>query len=87
MDRDKCRETAAAVANELKNAFNGQITIYGPIDAEIAKLKNKYRISILIKAGGNNIINNALNRAQEVFARFKKGSMMMKIDKDPYFMM
>lgn len=87
MDRDKCRETAAAVANELKNAFSGQITVYGPIDAEIAKLKNKYRISILIKAGGNNIINNALNRAQEVFTRFKKGSMMMKIDKDPYFMM
>ena len=82
------------IAIETKSNLNRGIdtpsteaTIYGPKDATLAKLQNKYRYEILIKSSTNSDLNKALIIAQQIFNKCKKGAMRLKIDKDPYFMM
>ncbi len=92
--QEECYNTAKITANTLKSINNldnlgniGNLTIYGPKDAILAKLQNKYRYEILIKATNNSDLNKALIMAQQIFNKYKKGAMRLKIDKDPYFMM
>lgn len=88
INQEECYETAKIVHNNLKNLFNNNnIKIYSLKDAFLAKLQNKYRYEILIKSSSNQEINKALIYAQQIFNKYKKGSMRLKIDKDPYFMM
>ena len=86
--QDECLYTAKITANTLKSLPNAEkLIIYGPKDAALAKLQNKYRYEILIKSESNTDLNKALIIAQQVFNKHKKGAMRLKIDKDPYFMM
>lgn len=88
INQEECYNTAKITANTLKSLKEiSNLTIYGPKDATLAKLQNKYRYEILIKSPTNSDLNKALIIAQQVFNKCKKGAMRLKIDKDPYFMM
>lgn len=85
-DREKCREAAKDVANFIRNRFIN-LRVLGPADADIVKIKNKYRVSVLLKSEGHSVLSKAITKARERFDSIKIGSMMMKTDKDPYFLM
>ncbi len=88
INQEECYNTAKITANTLKSLKEAaNLTIYGPKDATLAKLQNKYRYEILIKSSTNSDLNKALIIAQQIFNKCKKGAMRLKIDKDPYFMM
>ena len=88
INHEDCYNTAKIVYNNLKNLCNGEnIKIYPLKDAFLAKLQNKFRYEILIKSTSNNQLNTSLIYAQQIFNKYKKGAMKLKIDKDPYFMM
>lgn len=88
INQEECYNTAKITANTLKSLKEtANLTIYGPKDATLAKLQNKYRYEILIKSVTNSNLNRALIIAQQIFNKCKKGAMRLKIDKDPYFMM
>ncbi len=88
INQEECYNTAKVTANTLKSLKEAaNLTIYGPKDATLAKLQNKYRYEILIKSSTNSDLNKALIIAQQIFNKCKKGAMRLKIDKDPYFMM
>lgn len=84
-DKEKCRNASRIVAAEIKNNIQDAVVL-GPIDADIAKIKNRHRISILLKSPTNLALNNAIMIAYNSFEKVKYGSMMMKVDKDPYIM-
>ena len=79
---------AKIVYNNLNKTFfsNENIMFYYPKEAPIAKLINKFRFEILIKSESNKLLNNALYFALNVFEKNKKGAMIMKVDKDPYYL-
>lgn len=85
-DMEKCRAAAKEIAFCLRKNFP-ELKVLGPADAEILKIKNKFRISILLKSPGHGLISRAIIYAKERFENIKTGSMMMKTDKDPYFLM
>lgn len=85
-DKDKCRVAAREIGKKLKENFNN-MTVLGPADADIVKIKNKFRVSILLKSPNHSILSKALIFAQNKFENIKIGSMTMKTDKDPYFLM
>lgn len=88
INQQDCYNTAKTIVNTLKSIVDtDNITIYGPKDANILKLQNKYRYEILIKSSNNSKLNKTLILAQQIFKKCKKGAMTLKIDKDPYFMM
>ena len=88
INQKECYNTAKISANTLKSLKEtANLTIYGPKDATLAKLQNKYRYEILIKSVTNSDLNKSLIIAQQIFNKCKKGAMQLKIDKDPYFMM
>lgn len=88
INQEECYNTAKITANTLKSLKEAaNLTIYGPKDATLTKLQNKYRYEILIKSVTNSDLNKALIITQQIFNKCKKGAMRLKIDKDPYFMM
>ncbi|MDE7314654.1 MAG: primosomal protein N' [Mucispirillum sp.] len=88
INQKECYNTAKITANTLKSLKEAaNLTIYGPKDATLTKLQNKYRYEILIKSVTNSDLNKALIITQQIFNKCKKGAMRLKIDKDPYFMM
>lgn len=88
INQEECYETAKIVYSNLKALFSDSNTkIYSIKDAFLAKLQNKYRYEILIKSNSNSELNKALIYAQQIFNKYKKGAMRLKIDKDPYFML
>lgn len=88
INQEDCYNTAKIVYNNLKNLCAEENTkIYSLKDAFLAKLQNKFRYEILIKSTSNSQLNTLLIYAQQIFNKYKKGAMKLKIDKDPYFMM
>ena len=88
ISQEDCKNTAKILSHNLKQVCNNEkVKILGPKDAALLKLHNKYRYDILIKAENNQELNKALIFAQQIFNKYKKGAMKLKIDKDPYFMM
>lgn len=85
-DREKCREAAKDVAAFIRNQLPN-LRVLGPADADIIKIKNKFRVSILLKSEGHGVLSKAICMARERFDVIQIGSMMMKTDKDPYFLM
>ncbi len=55
--------------------------IYGPADAKISKIRNKYRIRILIKVQKDVMIQSFLRRIIE--KRKRPASLNVTIDVDP----
>lgn len=88
INQEECYNLAKITTNTLKSVNNSKnLIIYGPKEASILKLQNKYRYEVLIKSASNSELNKTLITAQQIFNKCKKGSMRLKIDKDPYFMM
>lgn len=84
-DAAKCREAAKAIAKAIKDEAGG-VSVLGPADADIFKVKNRHRVSILLKSVTNGALKRAIETADAAFEKLKCGSMLLKIDKDPYFM-
>ncbi|MDR0454792.1 MAG: primosomal protein N' [Deferribacteraceae bacterium] len=70
----------------LKNEYP-EAVFYGPAKAVIYKIKNRYRLSVIIKCKTNKYLDELLYQSGNLFGKFKTGTMTMKIDKDPYFFM
>ena len=85
--------TITGVNHELAFNFSQQLTkdifllkiknikIYGPADAKISKIRNKYRIRILIKVQKDVMIQSFLRRIIE--KRKRPASLNVTIDVDP----
>ena len=88
INQEDCYNTAKIVYNNLKNLCAEENTkIYSLKDAFLAKLQNKFRYEILIKSTSNSQLNTLLIYAQQIFNKYKKGAIKLKIENDPYFMM
>lgn len=81
---EECKNVAQIIASEIKK-YVENISVLGPKEANIYVIKNRYRMTILLKSYNNSSINQAIAIANNTFEKIKKGSMMLKIDKDPYF--
>jgi primosomal protein N' (replication factor Y) len=79
-------QLADVIALELRR-FSADIGVLGPAPAVIAKIKNMFRASILVKAGSHKLLSQVLQHANAVFAKHKMGAMAIKIDRDPYYFM
>ncbi len=84
-DYDKVREIAKMICKVVKDNCS-EVIVYGPAEAEILKIKNKFRFSILLKSKTHNSLSHAIQLAQYEFNKVKKGAMMLKVDKDPYYL-
>lgn len=61
--------------------------VMGPIEAAVYKIKNNFRLSVIIKSNSNNYMKQLLAFAGLAFNNVKTGTMSLKIDRDPYFFM
>lgn len=86
-NKEKCLDTAFKVAKSIKDLKSKNTIIYGPVESVFSKLSNKFRFDIIIKSESNSNLNKILYYAQNVFQKSKTGAMILKVDKDPYFMM
>ncbi len=84
-DYNKVRDAAKFVCKMVRDNCP-EVIVYGPAEADIVKIKNKHRFSVLIKAKTHNHLSHAIKLAQYEFNNIKKGAMMLKVDKDPYFL-
>ena len=84
-DAAKCREAAKTIAETIGNKTN-EVIVFGPADAGIFKIKNRHRVSILLKSNSHKALNSAIETANAAFEKLKYGSMLLKTDKDPYFL-
>lgn len=81
---NECKNVAKIITQEIRK-YTENVSVLGPKEASIYIIKNKYRMSILLKTSNNTQINKAIAIAKNTFEKIKIGSMMLKIDKDPYF--
>lgn len=77
---------ADTVVRKLKSA-DGTSVVMGPAPAVVFKIKNLYRFSVIIKSSSNAKLGRLLSVAKSTFDGIKKGSMQLKVDRDPYFFM
>ncbi len=80
-----CKNVANIIAKEIKK-YTNDVIVLGPRPAYIYMIKNRYRITILLKSNSHSSINKGISVANNTFEHIKIGSMIMKIDKDPYFL-
>ncbi|MDR2883472.1 MAG: hypothetical protein LBV09_00005, partial [Deferribacteraceae bacterium] len=80
------KAVSAEVTNALAKSFKN-VRFMGPAPAVIFKIKNRYRISVLIKADTHKEMGAVLKACLPLFDRYKKGTMQMRVDRDPYFFM
>ena len=86
--------SACKIAEEIKNMIKrwpkrgGDISLLGPVEAPLARLKNKYRWQILIKSKSTELLHYLLERV-EGFSKnlLRKNRVSMIIDVDPYQML
>jgi primosomal protein N' (replication factor Y) len=85
-DERELRIIAAKLVDTLMATYKNA-KFMGPSPAVIFKIKNRYRMSVLIKSSTHRDLGNILHNANKIFEGYKKGSMQMKLDRDPYFFM
>lgn len=86
-NKEKCIDITNMTAKFIKKFKQKDIVIYEPVESVLSKLSGRYRYDIIIKSSSNALLNNILYSAQNYFNENKKGAAIMKIDKDPYYMM
>lgn len=86
-NKDKCIDITNKTVKFIKSIKQDDAKIYGPAESPLSKLSGRYRYDILIKSSNNALLNQILYSAQNYFNENKKGASIMKIDKDPYYMM
>jgi len=80
------KRTTTGMIQTLKQEYTYAV-FQGPAEAVIYRIKNRYRISVIIKCKTNRYLDKLLHHAKDLFSKKKTGGMIMKIDKDPYFFM
>jgi primosomal protein N' (replication factor Y) len=78
------RSVAGRVAAALAAEHKG-VQLMGPAPAVIFKIKNRYRMSLLVKSTTHRELGALLLHARSLFDKHKSGTMTIKIDRDPYF--
>ena len=79
-------KVAKELTDMLRRDFPGA-SVLGPAPAPIYRIQNRFRLSVLIKTGNSGQMTQILAKAKAFFDKAKRGSMMMKIDRDPYYFM
>jgi primosomal protein N' (replication factor Y) len=77
-------DVAQEITAQLRREFQ-TLAITNAVPAPVYKIKNLYRLSVLIRSASANHMSALLARARELFEAKKKGSMGLKLDRDPYF--
>lgn len=81
---DELMNCAHNIADTLKSNAKNCDKILGPSIAPISKIKNRYRVQILLKIHKLSTIMLYRQIVDEVFQRCKKGNMKFIFDVDPY---
>lgn len=86
-NKEKCIDITNITSKFIKSIKQTDANISYPVESALSKLNGRYRYEILIKSTSNAMLNKILNSAYNFFNEHKKGAAIMKIDKDPYYMM
>ena len=93
-DQKATMESAHRIGAEIRSILKRwpkrgkDITLLGPAEAPLAKLKNKHRWQILIKSKGMELLHYLLKEVEGLFRnRLRKSGVAMIIDMDPYQML
>jgi primosomal protein N' (replication factor Y) len=85
-DMEKVRKASEWIANVLLQSYSGQLL--GPIFPPIARVRNRYRMQILIKIGEQQSISRVKKIINKTLERFESISMFrsckVNLDVDPY---
>jgi primosomal protein N' (replication factor Y) len=93
-DQKATMESAHGIGAEIRSILKRwpkkgkDITVLGPAEAPLAKLKNKHRWQILIKSKGTELLHYLLKEVEGLSRnRLRKSCVSMIIDVDPYQML
>jgi len=78
-------EVGDIIAKSISNIKT--ISVMGPSTSPIYKIKNRYRINLLIKSKTYKNLHTTGKLIKTTFDKVKKGSMSIKLDIDPQFFM
>ncbi len=84
---DAASKASLAVAGIIKNCTNAGIAVLGPAPAPIARIRNRYRWQILIKASTPGQLGQFLARARHGMERALPRNVRLAIDVDPLNLM